>query len=212
MRPFSDILPFVLPFAPSVPEPTAIHYIRQATIAFCQRTRVWRYVDQFTAIGSPTEIISVPPQSSMFEIERAWFKPTTSGNWIELKSIPYSKIDQVFIDEELNSSQTPNYISQIEYNTVGLTPPATGDLRISMFLIPSNNAQYCGEDFIFDNYSITIANGALSDILTIPEQPYTNPALAGMKRQLFNQECDGASTINIRGQQRAPIRARSSFM
>lgn len=211
MRPFANFLPFVLPYAPSCPEPVAIQYIRQASIDFCQRTRFWRYVDEFDVNGDTTEILAVPSEASLFEIEKAWFQPTNESRWAELRRLPYAEIDQALLDEEPNTYTVPNVISQIDYNTVTLIPRTSGKLRISMFLAPSYEATHCQET-LFSNYASTIADGALSEILMIPEQPYTNPNLAGFKAGLFNAECDRNFALNVKGQQRAPARTKASFM
>lgn len=211
MRPFADFLPFVLPYAPSCPEPVAIQYIRQASIDFCQRTRFWRFIDEFQVTGDTSELLVTPNQSSLFEIEKAWFKPTDESRWAELRRLPYSQIDQALLDEEPNSYTVPNVISQIDYNNVTLIPRVEGTLRVSMFLSPSYDAVDC-PDNLFSNYASTIADGALSEILMIPEQPYTNPNLASLKAGLFNLECDRNFALNVRGQQRAPVRTKASFM
>lgn len=211
MRSFVDFLPFVLPYAPSCPEPLAIQYLRQAAIDFCQRTRFWRYVDEFDVAGDTSEIIVAPGQSSLFEIEKAWFKPTGGDHWVELRRLPYAQIDQTLLDETTDTYTVPNVISQIDYNTVTLVPRATGTLRISMFLSPSYEASSCPEN-LYSNFASTIADGALSEILMIPEQPYTNPNIAALKAGMFNAECDKNFALNVRGQQRAPARTKSSFM
>lgn len=211
MRSFDSFLPFVLPYAPSCPEPVAIQYIRQAAIDFCQRTRFWRQVDDFPVEGDMEEILVVPNQASLFEIEKAWFQPTGEGRWVPLKKTPYAEIDQALLDEEPNTYTVPNVISQIEYNTVTLIPRASGTLRISMFLSPSYDAHDC-PDNLYSNFASTIGDGALSEILMIPEQPYTNPNIAALKAGLFNSECDRNFALNVRGQHRAPARTKSSFM
>lgn len=211
MRPFADFLSFVLPYAPSCPEPVAIQYVRQASIDFCQRTRFWRSVDEFDVAGDTTEILAVPGQASLFEIEKAWFQPTSESRWLELRKLPYAEIDQALLDQEANTYTVPNVISQIDYNTVTLVPRASGKLRISMFLSPSYDASACPEN-LYSNYASTIADGALSEILMLPDQPFTNPNLAALKAGVFNAECDRNFALNVRGQQRAPARAKSSFM
>lgn len=211
MTTFADFLPFVLPYAPSAPDPLAIQYIRQAAIDFCQRTRFWRYVDEFEVAGDTSEIVAAPGQSSLFEIEKAWFRPTADNRWAELRKLPYAEIDQSLLDEEANTYTVPNVISQIDYNTVTLVPRVSGTLRISMFLAPSYNANNCPQN-LYSNFASTIADGALAEILMIPEQPYTNLQLAAAKSAIFNAECDRNFALNVRGQQRAPARSKSSFM
>lgn len=211
MRSFADFLPFVLPYAPSCPEPVALQYLRQSAIDFCQRTRFWRFVDEFDVTGDTSELLVTPNQSSLFEIEMAWFQPTSESRWVPLTRKAYAEIDQALLDQETNTYTVPNFISQIDYNTVTLIPRASGKLRISMFLSPSNDAVSSPEN-LFSNYASTVADGALSEILMIPEQPYSNPNLAALKGAMFNSACDSNFAMNIRGQQRSPTRAKSSFM
>lgn len=205
-----DLLPYVTPFATSVPEPVAVHYIRQSLIEFCMRTRSWRDVEEFDVTGENEEKLPLPGQSALFEIEHAWFRSSDTARWQDLDVKPFTALDQSFYDVPATEKTQALYLSQVSYDSVTLLPLATGFCKISMFLMPAQAADTF-PSHIFKRFAQVISDGALAKILLIPEQPYTNPALAGVKDVAFNQACDAAFALNIRGQQRAHLRVKSSF-
>jgi len=214
VTPFTDFLSYVLPSAPSVPEPLAIQALRNAAIEFCERTRSWRRLEEIDVVGDEYEIVPVPAQSSLFEIEEAWFKLTDAERWgNKLKRVPFKEIEPNDLPQEGDTPGTspPEYISQISHDKIIIVPLATGTLRISMFLTPSHTAEDC-DDFLFENYAQDIADGALAGLLLTPGQPYTNPNLGVAKEAMFKAICDAKFNQNMRGQQRARVRTRSSFL
>lgn len=193
----SDFFPMVLSSAPACPDPTAEQWIRQAAIEFCTRTRVWRETDEFEADGHPIEVVAVPANAALHEIEAAWF------NGHELEAARYKTVGTL-------SGGTPRYLTQIGPDRFNLTPPEAGTFRVNMFLKPSREADEL-PDFLLEHYEQTIADGALARILSLPEQGWTNPQLAAAHRQSFDADVNRLSASNIRGQQRAPVRSRSQF-
>jgi hypothetical protein len=213
VTPFTDFLSHVLPLAPSVPEPLAIQALRNATIEFCERTRSWRRLEEIEVTGDEYEIVPVPAQTSLFEIEEAWFKLTGAERWGKpLKRVAFKEIEPNDLPQEGDTAGTspPEYITQISSDKLIIVPLATGTLRISMFLTPSQTAEDC-DDFLFENYARAIADGALASLLLTPGQPYANPNLGVVKEATFKALCDAKFNQNMRGQQRARTRTRSSF-
>lgn len=211
MKAYLDLLPFVLPFAPSAPDPLCERYIRQAAIDFCRRTRSWRDVQDIEVTGDESEILMAPPYASIHEIEAAHFKIAGAARWEELRAVPYADLEQSLLDEAPTDKTIPSVFSQSGFDAVTIAPRAAGTLRLIAYLKPTQTAEY-GPDYLFDRYSSEIADGALSHILMIPEQPFTNPNLAAFKAGIFNAACDHNFALNVRGQQRAPVRVKSSFM
>ena len=212
MKTLQDFLPFVLPLLPSAPEPVVIIALRNAAIRFCERSRAWRHVVEIETDGNEYETITIPDQSSLFEIEEAWFK-TTDGNWRgPLKRIQFSKInaDDLPSVGDTPTGSPPECISQQSHDKLVVYPIAAGTLRVSAFVTPSQSAVLV-PDFLYDRYAQVIADGALAHLLMIPEQPYTNAQLGVIKESSFDEFCDHKFNHNIRGQQRASGRVRSSF-
>lgn len=211
MKPFSELFPYILPFAPSAPDPLVEQYARQAAIEFCQRTRCWRDVQELDVTGQEDEIVGAPQQSSIYEIESGHFKGASDQNWRRLERVEYDAINPDLMDSSVTELTAPKFLTQASFDTVIVAPRAAGTLRLVSYLTPKPDAEY-GPDFIFERYPRIIADGVLSNILMLPEQPYTNPNLGALKAGMFNSACDQYFSLNVRGQQRAPARVRSSFV
>ncbi|MED5545699.1 MAG: hypothetical protein VYD90_10655 [Pseudomonadota bacterium] len=199
MRELLDFLPFVRPYAPAVPEPVAEAQVRNAAREFCEATKCWRIIDTIPVRGDEIEVLCVPPQATLHELERAIF------NKVQLAPIA---ADQVDPEEEGD----PHSIFQIQPNTVSITPRgASGFLTVSMFLKPSQDAEVLPA-FLLDQWGEAIGHGALARILELPNQPYTDPNAAMRHRALFERAKDSNFNASVRGQQRAPRRSRSRFL
>lgn len=199
MRDIEELFRKVRPFAANCPEPTMVEHIREAAIELCQRTRCWRFTDTFETMGDEQEIICVPPYASLFEIEEARFDD---------RKLERSAIHSDMMMADLGQ---PKYLTQLAYNSVTLQPPGKGSLWISMFLKPSQNADML-PDILVDEFGTAIGHGALSTLLLLPNEPFTNPQQGIYYGQLFQSVLDRNFAYNVRGQQRAPVRTRSSFM
>lgn len=211
MKQLTDFLPYVLPFAPSLPEPTAIQYLRLAAITFCERARAWREVQEVEVIGDDFEQVPIPSQAELLEIENIYFRQSSDASWAKLIAEPYAEIDQTLFDSPITDNSRPKFYSQIEQDIFFILPRAQGVARISAFFKPSSVAEIV-PDILYTKYASIIADGALMHILMLPEQPYTNPNMGALKAGVFNSYCDAHFSLNIRGQQRAPARAKSSFV
>lgn len=212
--PLEDFYPYVLPFAQSAPDSVIDQYLVMAATEFCERTRSWRVVQDIDIVGDEDEVVFVPAESSLYEIENAWFLPTGSNQWSRpLSRVPFTTIDPTKLPGSglIDIGDMPEVISQVNDGSVIVAPPAAGTLKVSAFLTPSKQAKNLPR-YLFDSFAQTIADGALAQMLIIPGQPYTQPQLAAVKSSTFNAACDRYSFRNIRGQQRAAPRVRSSFV
>jgi hypothetical protein len=101
-------------------------------------------------------------------------------------------------------------ITQISAGSMIILAPQHGNLRVSMFLRPSEGATTV-PDFVFDQFARPIADGAIARIKMIPGQPTCDPQGAQVHMAQFNAACDKHFAFNVRGQQRAKPRARADF-
>ena len=201
-------LPNIRLYAPGVADPTAYFAIRQAAIEFCERTRVWRFEDEFNVTEDDAEGLFAPGGSVILDIDGVWFdgkklKPKTPKQLDDTMPAWRSGAEKPTGD--------PSYVTQTAPNTITLVPFRAGSVKLSLFLKPAQDAEEL-PDFLADQYRETIAWGALARILLIPNQSFTNPEMGAAFGQVFQQKMDGKSTIGITGQQRAPVRTRASFI
>lgn len=199
MRDIEDLFPKVRPYAPGCAEPLMVEHIRKAAITLCERTRCWRFADSFETVGDEEDIICVPPMASLYEIEEARFNDCKLE-----RSAPQAAMMMADLGQ-------PQYLTQFGHNSVSLQPRGVGTLWISMFLKPSQNADML-PDIIMEQFADAVGDGALSTLLLLPNEPFSNPQLAMLSLQKFNAVLDRNFAYNKRGQQRAPVRTRASFL
>lgn len=198
MREIEDLLSKVLPHAPNCPEPMAVEHLREAAISLCKATRCWREVDSFTTTGDEIEVVCVPPYASLFQMEWARFNDRL------LEAVSAGP------DILTHEGGTPWGYTQRSPNSLIIEPAAAGILTVSMFLMPAPEATDLPE-FMFDQFARALGDGALSTLLLLPNQPYTNPQLAVHFEQKFQTVLDRNFAFNMKGQQRARKRTKPNF-
>lgn len=207
MKALDEFIPNIAIYAPGVAEPTAYMAIRQAAIEFCERTRMWRFDDEFTIAADDNEALLAPASSVVHEIEGVWF------NGQKLRHVTPDKLDQLvptWRSGDTKPTGTPAYVTQTAPNDIVLVPFGTGSVKLSLFLKPAQDADVV-PDFLVDEHRETIAFGALARILLIPNQSFTSPDMGAAFGSAFQQRIDGKSTKGITGKQRAPVRTRASY-
>ena len=205
MRNLDVFLPKINLFAPGVGIPTAYSAIRDAAIALCTRTGLWRWEDDFTFTFPDGEDITVPYGAQLLRIEHARFNdcdltPKTV-EWLD-EHEPKWRTGEV--------EGNPRYLCQIEPGTLRVVPFATGTVKLAVKLQPAQDCQQL-PDFMADLYREVIAWGALGDLLLMPNQPYTNPGMAAIFQRRFADKLDSLASAGSRGQQGARTRSRPNY-
>jgi len=202
------LLPNIRLYAPGVADPTAYFAIRQAAIEFCERSRTWRFDDEFNVSVSDSEALYAPAKSVIHDIEGVWFDGT---KLIPKTPVQLDTLVPTWRSGADKAETKPKYVTQTSPNTIVLAPFQPGKVKLSLFLKPAQDADEL-PDFLADQHRETIAWGALGRILLIPNQSFTNPEMGSVFGQMFQQKLDGKSTIGSTGQQRAPVRTKASFL
>lgn len=207
MSSLDSFLGYVRPWAPGVPDPTAYKAIRGAAIEFCERTRLWKYEDDFdVSVEDCNSGIFTPNGSVVHDIE------VVLHNGHEL--FPKATRDLDMLEKGWRTGETsggiPKYFTQIDQSTLRIVPALEGHLYLCLRLKPSQEATDI-PDFISREYNEVIGWGALGRILTIPGQSYSNPELATYYSQKFTDKLNGLSNKGTTGQQNAPKRSRGRY-
>lgn len=207
MSTLDSFLPHVRPWAPGVPDPTAYKAIRQAAIEFCERTRLWKYEDDFDVTEEDCNSgIFAPNGSILHDIEVVLF----DGREL-FPAVPrdLDRLEKGWRTGQLGSG-LPKYYSQIGLNNLRLVPAFAGHVYLCLRLKPAKDCKDL-PDFIGNEFSEVIGWGALSRILTVPGQSYSNPELAVFYGNKFSQKLDALQIKGTTGQQNAPKRSRARF-
>jgi hypothetical protein len=206
MSSIDSFLPEVRPYAPGVPDSTAYKNIRMAAIEFCERTRLWKFEDEYAVKADDCGQISTLAGSVLHDIELVLF------NGVELEPKATRDVDALARGWRTGELGTglPQYVTQIEQNAIRIVPAMDGTLYLCLRLKPAQDANIL-PDFLGSEYREVIGWGALGRILMVPGQPYTNPDMAAFFMGRFNSKIDSLSTKGTKGQQNAPKRTRGSF-
>lgn len=207
MSAIDRFLPEVRPYAPGVPDVTAYKNLRLAAIEFCERTRLWRFEDTYDVTASDCEQVSTPAGSVLHDIEVVMF----DGR--ELRPVGTRDLDRLSpgwrTDDPIQSGM-PEFVTQIEQNTIRIVPALAGSLYLCLRLKPSQDTMDL-PDFLLGEYRECIGWGALGRLLMLPGQSYTNPDMAAFYMSRFNTKVDSLVTKGTNGQQNAVKRTRSRF-
>ncbi len=208
MRDIYELAPHVMPWAPTCPEPVMIHYLRQAAITFCMRSRSWRSEETFKLISADQDISLVTCCDSVIhEIESARYREVPGTQWSH--KLEPCRFDEV--EDWEGETAPPRYYTQRMPNTLRVSPFSTGELIVSMFLKPDQRAQQL-PDYLFETHAEIIAAGALAKLLLLPGYDFASPDLAMFYSGQFEQACDSHFRDNVRGQQRARTRTKASYL
>ncbi len=138
--------------------------------------------------------------------------------------MPFSSVDPARLTEAPDLSP-PNVITQASPDTVVVLPRSEGVLSVSLFLKPRAGIEYGTDaegavqdrlnlvpDHLFIHDAEALAAGALSRILMVPGEDWTDPAMAGVWTARFNAAADAAFARPIKGQHRARARTRAQWL
>ena len=205
MKSLDALAPSIKVYAPGVADPAMYFGIRQAAIEFCERTKLWRYEDEFTVSADDAEFLAAPNNAEIHEIEVVSF----NGRELDPKATSW-------LDDHMpgwrtgNVTGQPAYYTQTEPDTIRLVPNDAGTVSLTVWLKTSQDADSL-PDWMVDKYRETIAHGALARILLMPNQSFTNPELGAAFAAMFERKLDGLFDKGFTGQQRAPKRTKASL-
>lgn len=205
MRDIFELAPHILPFAPGCPEPVMVQYARDAAIKFCQRSRSWRS-DEVYPLASPEINVMAKCDAVIFDIESVRWRQSAGDQWGDrLDPVQYDEIADEYRDGN------PRYFAQKLAGTLRVSPFATGELRVVMYLKPDSNTSEL-PDYLIELHAETLAAGALSKILMLSAYDFADPQMAMVHLNTFNTALDANFRENTRGQQRARSRSKASFL
>jgi hypothetical protein len=212
-----EFLHLVIPHCSACPDPVATYMIRRAAISWAETTKGWRYTGSQVLAANNVTLVA-PAATEIHTIEEATLdgQPLTPVQFLE------SDPEQLSGTARLG---VPSMITQVSPGSVQIQPFRTGTLRYSVTLKPRSD-RLLGtfiNDPLRDQYDVvppillaqhadTIACGALSMILMLPNQPFSDPTKAMVYRNDFQMRCNSAHVQARPGQQRAPRRTTTHWI
>jgi hypothetical protein len=207
MRDIDELLPQILAYAPSCPEPLALRFLRESARQLCHNARLWRDWDTIK-ISKPTctGVVTIV-DASIIEIQEAQLdghnlQPVTVA-WLDATYPGWSHQD----DQE---NTTASYITQLNPNTVAVHPAQAGTLKIRMVLQPSLEATTLPDNLI-DLHATAIGRGAAALALMHPTGDFANPQLGAVLESDYRGKIASIKTEFFKGQQGARLRTKGDW-
>lgn len=186
---------------PNCPEPTVLVAVRDAVIEFCTDTLVLtrRFDPLSVEANEPTVLVDAPAGYDVLQVVGPIY---FNGRRLVAKSgyeEDWNTQDWAALTAEEPKEYVcfaPNEITLIPTPTVSADNAITGRAAYA-----PNHTSTRADSLVVDGYRHAISQGALSRLLAIPDQPYTNVEKAMVYGKMF-----GAAKAN------AAASARASFV
>jgi hypothetical protein len=209
MKAWSTFYPDVLPELPGAPLPMVDHWLRNAVIEFCERSKALvADLDLINAVtGQPGYVLPAPTGTDMVEVVGAWF----SGKKITPKSPLY--LDGKYEDWATETG-TPDHYTQQAKDSILLVPmpeaDAVGALKIKAAIKPSATSTGV-DDWIFAQFRKAIAAGCKAGMMAMPSVEWANPDRVALNASLFEDAVTKATEAAANGFTRAKPRYSGGF-
>ena len=199
-----DLAPFVLEMAPSCPEPTMVHHLRQSAIKFCERTLAWQ--QDLTAIvsvaGDDSYPMVFPAGASLvklmaFTVDGAEAFVVTPEKGRRL-AVNQSGRDVAWTDDRVNVRINP-------------VPSQDGLSYVLKAALKPTQAATTIADSLGEHYAVELAAGALGTLLDLETMPWANPRMASAKRTFFEDRVGVISSQVSKGFSRGARQVRGFF-
>lgn len=193
MTPFLQLYDLYLNDLPGCSYKLAADAVRTAAQVFCERTRAWRATlnPVLTAAGVAEYAIPLPVDQELVRV----FKARIGGREVELSREPGTNC---IVVEGLRTF------------TVYPTPQAAQGVVLDVAIEPSPSATGI-DDVLFSKYGRIIAKSAKAALLSMANQPFSNPAAAIALYAEFDMEVDRVASDVNRKYSAAPVRVQAHF-
>lgn len=200
----------VLPDVPGCPQAVAKNAIRNAAIAFCEQSWVYRVDhDPINGVASDGTYAYVPPAGYKVAMPlTVWY----DGNQLLPKTT--GDLERLWMNWPTMTGTRPLYFLQeaLEVLTVVPMPLASlaGAITLKVALKPSRGATGI-DDTIWEKYLEEIAMGAKARLFAIKKKPWSDPARAVKYEQDFSQAIGKAKLAADRNFVRGVHRVRAHY-
>lgn len=179
---WSEFYPQVKPYVGGCPNPVIDRELRNTAIDFLRNTSAWRY-DQHAAIDlvdDTGQYTLTPPAKALIErVTEAFVKDEASATPRPIRPKTIDELRALFSNWRTEKGSPAYYSHETNNLTLYVVPKpdlkatVTGGLTPWLTLTPNQVATGI-EDYLFDRYLQTLAHGAVSRILAIPDRRWTD--------------------------------------
>jgi len=180
----TNFLTEVLPQVPACPDAVAMNAVRNALIEFCTQSLVWQETQDPVTVASgdfpyPLEGVAGAKVVKVMSV-------IVDGEAVPPTSVEILDASVTNWRSSVNSVVSAYYLSSPELLALFPLPSEPRVMQLRVAYAPSRAAQST-EEFLYQKYLEGVAAGALSRLMAMPAQPWSNPELSGYYRAIFGR-------------------------
>ena len=187
---WDDFLPLISPHLPSCPNASIRMYLGIVASDFFARSYLWR--DQIDTIYATTGTVE-------YDLDgEAVIEDVIS---VVLNETPLDRTDlRLIATENLGQVGEPRefWVKADRSIVIFPTPEENVQLKVYAILKPSRSATGV-EDWIYETFADTLVSGAIAQLAMIPGKEWSDIALAGMHKGLYERAITNARIRDFRG-------------
>ena len=188
---WDTFLPLLAPHLPGCPDPSLKLYLASTAADFFARTYLWREQINGITVAAGTVDYDLDPDTGYVEdiISVVYGEQTLTRT--DLRLIP---------TETLSETGEPREFWVQADNSIRIFPiPEAGTtLKVYAVLKPSRTGTGV-EDWIYETFVDTIVSGTIAQLAMIPGKEWSDIAMAGMHKALFEKAITNARIRDFRG-------------
>jgi hypothetical protein len=188
---FTAFLPDVMPSVVGCADPVAVTAVRNACIEFCANTQYWQEVQDEVVLTATDFPYTVPAPTGAQTVQVL----AVAVNGRPLGPTTQDELDSRIVDWRTKTGD-PQVFFQYNPDELGvyLLPDANRTYSFQLRVAYAPNRTAAGVvSFVYEKHLEAIAAGALTRLLALPAQPWSNPQLAAYYRGFFNNAMTAAT-------------------
>lgn len=204
---WETILNDVMPHLPGCETNIALHNIKRAAIEFCEKSKYFRAETDLVDVAAGEREIDIDSPVTGTVVVKV-LDTFFDGKELTTKSVSALNVE---MPDWRTSTGEPSAFTQLSPSALLLAPvpdaPTTSGLQMTVALAPTYESSGI-ERYIPQHFIEGIAAGALARMLVMQNKPWTDPALAAVFANRFNNEIAAASAIAEQGFGMAVLRTK----
>jgi len=189
MKTWDDFLPLVIPHLPGCPNASIKTYLAQSAADFLARSYIWR---------EDIETVYTSPGVYEYDVDADAVVEAVLSVANDDRTLIRTDIRQLNPSERSREG-LPSHFWVVSDRAIGVwpTPDKSETFRVTAVLKTARNAAGV-EDWIFETWADAIVSGTIYRLSVMPGKEWTDLALSGAHRQLFEKAITTARVRDYR--------------
>lgn len=203
-----QLLPYLLPEVPGVPDSLAKQTIMRTCNDFCWETGVWNEIQDPIAVQDNLNEydLDTPSGAQIVTIKSIWMVNR------ELVPVTMERLQELIPNWQVATGSDPAYYnSATDYSTVRIYPIPLGansaQMTIRAIYTPDQFGTFI-PTFLVDKFLDEILAGCKSRLMQMPGKSWSNPALAGVNQSYYNEGVVKAKVFTAHDKVAGSVRVR----